>query len=126
MPDLIVTHTTGAKARNADYYHLTYRELLLRRRLEVGIEPPELPADDQVEGEVQAYISGGRWVTECPHCETAVVIDDQDLVLYCPGCGTNGKWMRVVMPPDREEIERLLLLRPGWQFNSPHRNWVLG
>ena len=22
MPDLIITHVTGARARNADYYHL--------------------------------------------------------------------------------------------------------
>ena len=65
-------------------------------------------------------------MTECPHCETAVVIDDQDLLFYCPGCATNGKWLRVVMPADREEIERLLLLRPGWQFNAPRRNWDIG
>ena len=127
MPDLIVTHRTGANARDQNYRDLDYRGLLTKKRLQVGIEPVDLTIPMQtLPAQVLAYVSGGRWIAECEGCETAVVVDDEDLLFYCPGCATNGYWQRVILPDEREEIERLLLLRPGWQFNAPRRNWFPG
>ena len=123
MPDRIIEHMTRKLPEASPWSGLTYRGLLARKRQEVGIEPPSLPDSSIVRGEIQAYISSGRWVVSCPDCYTAVLLDKQDLVFSCPGCGTDGSWRRVVLPADLQEIERLLLLRPGWHENSPHRNW---
>ena len=87
-----------------------------------------LPADAAISGEVAAHINHGRWIVECGACHTAVLMDDEDLVFYCSGCGTDGQWKRVEMPDrdTRSEIERLLLLRPGWHEKAPNRNWTPG
>ena len=124
MPDLIATHPTRVLPAESPWYGLSYRALLMRKRQLVEIEPLDLPPDSAIQGEVQAYVSAGRWMVECSDCFTAVLVDDNDLLFYCPGCGTDGQWRRIVMPTDRAEIERLLLLRPGWRENSPFRNWL--
>lgn len=124
MPDRILTYRTATRIISSEYRGLDYRAFLRKQRVVRGIDPLELPPEDAVEGEVPAYISAGRWVMDCGVCATGFLVDDEDLVFYCPGCGTDGRWLRVVMPDDRLEIERLLLLRPGWQANAPSRNWL--
>ena len=125
MPDRILTYRTATRIISSEYRGLDYRGFLSKQRVVRGIEPLALPPDDAVEGEVPAYISAGRWVMDCLVCVTGFLVDDEDLLFYCPGCGTDGRWQRVVMPDDRLEIERLLLLRPGWQANAPSRNWLV-
>ena len=119
MGDLIVTHTSRVLPQESPWYGLSYRTLLQRKRQLVEIEPQALPPDANIQGEIHAYVSAGRWVVECADCFTAVLIDDNDLMFYCPGCGTDGQWRRIVMPADRAEIERLLLLRPGLAREQP-------
>ena len=122
--DLIVTHGSRVLPAESPWYGLSYRTLLQRKRQLVEIEPLGLPPDSAVKGELHAYVNAGRWMVECPDCFTAVLIDEDDLLFYCPGCGTDDQWKRVTMPSERDEIERLLLLRPGWRENSPNRNWL--
>lgn len=124
MPDLIVTHGSRIHPPKSPWRGLSYRQLLLKRRQDFEIEPVDLPADNRVNGEVEAFVNSGRWMVECGDCYTAVLVDPDDLRFYCPGCATSGFWKRIVMPMERGEIERLLLLRPGWQANAPHRNWL--
>ena len=124
MPDMLLTHGTRSHPPKSPWRGLTYRELLLKRRRDFAVEPVGLPADENVLGEVLAFVNHGRWMVECEVCVTAVLVDPNDLLFYCPGCATNGSWKRIVMPDERPEIERLLLLRPGWQGNAPNRNWL--
>ena len=128
MPDMILTYRTGKRTMDKMFYELGFRAYLSTLRQANGIEPAGLPDDDAIEGEVTAHINHGRWIVECGVCHTAVLMDDQDLVFYCPGCGTDAQWRRVVMPDaaERAEIERLLLLRPGWHDKAPTRNWTPG
>lgn len=123
--DLIVTHQTN-NGRAEDLRELTYRELLLRARVNGGLEPT-LPPDGQYSSKsLRAFINHGMWKVQCDVCNTAVAIDLNDLVFYCPGCGVDNKWRRVKLPADgkRAEIERLLLLREGYRHNAPTRNWL--
>lgn len=69
-----------------------------------------------------------RWIANCPAClahgrtVAQYVWLDQPL-LFCTRCanaGLDGRWRPIRVPAEREEIERLLLLRPdpeqrGWQ-----------
>ena len=128
MPDMILTLRTGQRTLDKTFQGLGFRGYLLKIRESNGIEPAGLPADDAVSGEIDAHINHGRWIVECGVCHTAVLMDDQDLVFYCPGCGTDGQWRRVIMPDptERAEIERLLLLRQGWHDKAPTRNWTPG
>jgi len=65
---------------------------------------------------VQAFIDFGRWGARCPDCEGgAEYVDPDDPVFYCFGCGNvsaGGKLRPVQFPPNREDIELLLLERP--------------
>ena len=126
MPDMILTYRTAARILQPQYRPLDYRGFLARRRVENGIEPVELPQGEEVGGDISGYVSAGRWIVECPNCGEGYLVDDQDLLFQCSACGTDGQWKRVIMPADRDEIDRLLLLRPGWQGQAPHRNWAPG
>lgn len=61
-----------------------------------------------------------RWIAECPDCRAAGKTAAEYVwlatpLLFCMRCGNaaiDGRWRRVLIPADREEIERLLLVRP--------------
>jgi predicted RNA-binding Zn-ribbon protein involved in translation (DUF1610 family) len=123
LPDLIITHGTDRLRQHPDE---GYREFLAVDRAKSGVGP--LPPADRVVGSVRAYINHGRWVVDCAICASAVVAEPQDPVFSCPTCGSGGVWRKVEFPAPavQEEIERLLLLRPGFRNAAPARNWMPG
>jgi hypothetical protein len=68
-----------------------------------------------------------RWIATCPDCPggTAYVWTGGPHLMWCLACCNSEighKWRRVVLPPNRKEIERLLDARPL----SSLRAWVPG
>lgn len=118
LPDLIVTHNTD---RNRHYPELSYRNFLLLFHVKSGLGP--LLPEGKVRGEIEAHISVGRWCVLCGICRSAVVAEPTDPFFCCVECGSGGAWRRVIFPREREEIETVLLLRPGFRGASPARSW---
>jgi len=63
---------------------------------------------------VYARVDSGRWLADCPICSRSNYVDPDEPVFYCFGCGNqgSGKFVPVIFPEEREEIETLLLARP--------------
>lgn len=66
-----------------------------------------------------------RWIALCPDCPggSAYVWLDGPLIMWCLACcneGISHQWRRVLLPPNRLEIEALLNARPL----SSLRAWV--
>ena len=83
-------------------------------------------------GEVTARINHGRWIADCPGCNSALVIDLSEPVFMCVECGNagnGGKWFQVTVPRNRAAIEAELLKRPMNGRNpaeAVNRNWEPG
>jgi hypothetical protein len=63
---------------------------------------------------VQARIWQGQWIADC-ECTSASFVDPDQPLFFCFGCGNrnnNSQPRPVIFPPDRLEIERLILERP--------------
>lgn len=67
---------------------------------------------------VKARILYGRWLVDCPVCRGANDVDPCEPVYLCSSCGWPECLTPVVFPEERQEIERLLLIRP-----IHNRNW---
>lgn len=61
-------------------------------------------------------VNHGRWVGTCPECNCGVMTDLLWTEARCFDCG--AIYHDVIWPKEREEIERLLLLRP-----VKNQNW---
>lgn len=75
-------------------------------------------------GEVAPQVIRSQWVVECPWCAGAIVVNPGSwyLCVECLNADNSGKVARIIDPPDRTEVERLLNLRPNFQ----NRNWLTG
>ena len=65
---------------------------------------------------LKARVDDGRWLVDCPNCNSALVISETLPKFVCAECGSpdsDGRYRKVIYPENREEIERLLLLRPA-------------
>lgn len=68
-----------------------------------------------------------RWIARCPDCPggTSYVWIAGPHLMFCLACCNseiNNRWRPVVVPAERLEIERLLMLRP----RSANRAWAPG
>lgn len=73
-------------------------------------------------GEVLAMVIRGSWRAGCPFCNGSVFCEPSE-PFFCPDCAMQGNQfrpMRVVMPERRQDIERLLRMRP----DPNTRNWI--
>lgn len=71
---------------------------------------------------VSPIVNHGRWLVPCPWCFSAGMASRHDHRFYCVECrnvGAGGKWVRVVWPESKDEIEALLTMRP----DPRTRNW---
>ena len=108
--------------------------LVMVRRMYMGMGFGTLsePAAGNTAGEVAARINHGRWLVDCPGCNSALVVDLGQPVFMCVECGNagnEGKWFAVTVPRNRKAIEDELLKRP-WNGRNPaeavNRNWEPG
>lgn len=83
---------------------------------------------NKVKGSIFAYVNHGRWVAECPHCYSALIVtpDEPFFCAECFNAGSGGALFEVVFPDEKPEIEALLLLRPLIKGLPITRNWLLG
>ena len=95
---------------------------LRKRALGMGVDlPTKIEMTDTPI--LQAIVNAGRWVVQCPYCAGAEYARE-DKIFMCQSCwnGTDRKWLPVVFPPDRQEIEAILIKR----MNPGNRNWRPG
>ncbi len=109
---------------------LNYPQHIRLRHIQRGLgEPPDLMAQmdsGDLGAPVKAFVSGGRWLVQCPTCRTALVACRHLPYFICVGCGSRPKkqWSPVIFPDDLEDIEHQLLTIPGFRTNAPERNWI--
>ena len=100
--------------------------------MRMGFGPLPEPTAGNTTGEVAARINHGRWLVDCPGCNSALVVDLSEPVFMCVECanaGNAGKWFQVTVPTDRADIEAELLKRPMNGRNpadAKNRNWEPG
>tara|TARA_Y100000310_G_scaffold275669_1_gene292318 strand:+ start:604 stop:1026 length:423 start_codon:yes stop_codon:yes gene_type:complete len=107
--------------------------LVMVQRMYMGMGFGQLPDPvDNTSGEVAARINHGRWLVDCPGCNSALVADLGHPVFMCVECGNShnaGKWLAVTIPGNRKAIESELLKRPMNGRNPSeaiNRNWEPG
>ena len=85
--------------------------------------PPKTIPTERPAQTVMAYINEGRWIVDCPTGDgNALCVSAKDQLFWCSLCGnstTRGQWLGIEFPPEKTEIERILLLRPM----ISNRNW---
>ena len=109
-----------------------YLAMVRRMYKGMGFGPLPEPTPATIAGRVQARVNHGRWLVDCPGCNSALVVDLSELVFMCVECGNaanDGKWFQVTVPKNRKAIEAELLKRP-WNGRNPaeavNRNWEPG
>ena len=112
--------------KKADHSPMSFREWLalffsvMRNRPLPEVPPGPLP-------QYQARINWGRWIVDCPHCNSALDVTTADNQAICLDCGT--EWFAIVFTPTprKRNIETALLKRPGNRAGIfPHSNWYPG
>jgi hypothetical protein len=118
--------------QHSDLQPEPYLAMVWRMYMAIGFGQLAEPTEDNTSGEVAARINHGRWLVDCAGCNSALVVDLGWEFFMCVECGNNHnerKWLRVVVPEQREAIEAELLKRP-WNGRNPaeavNRNWEPG
>jgi len=73
---------------------------------------------------IVVYANGGRWIADCPDCNSAQLASDTDPRFMCVGCGNVanvGAWRPLTWPKDRPAVEQVLDVR-----QPVNQNWVPG
>ncbi|MGE0464598.1 MAG: hypothetical protein AB7Q16_24790 [Vicinamibacterales bacterium] len=83
---------------------------------------PELPWRDPWHSleRPPVFVSGGKWLIECACGNCPAVAPEWEGLACCYECG--AVYTGLVLPPEADEIERLLVARP----RLGNRNWVPG
>lgn len=110
ITDKILQHEDVRKSKFLDFiaYHM--------RKNGLGVPRALLYSGDYARKNLTARVDDGRWVVDCPNCNSALMTSSEWSVFVCAECGspeTEGRFYGVAYPKDREKIERLLLLRPA-------------
>ena len=106
----VIKHASG------NYRGFIERECRMRWQVHANWEV------DQETPPLYAEIDRAAWRVVCDTCREAMVIDYGE-IYFCPNClnaAQGGKARRVIFPEAKDEIERLLSLRP----NPNNRNWL--
>ena len=119
-------------AQHNDLQTEPYLVMIQRMYIGMGFGPLSDPTAGNTSGEVAARINHGRWLVDCPGCNSALVVDLSAPVFMCVECGNagnEGQWFKVTVPTNRKAIETELLKRP-WNGRNPasavNRNWEPG
>lgn len=72
-------------------------------------------------GAAYARVNWSRWIVDCPSpwCDSALDADPGERFFQCRECGTGAD---IVWPPNVDDIEYLLAMRPA----AKTRNWAPG
>jgi len=78
----------------------------------------------EIAGEVRARVNHDRWLCECPlpGCRGAELVSPDHPIFWCQSCNmiANGsKAMAVIFPPEKAEIDAVLMQR----LDKVNRNW---
>lgn len=80
----------------------------------VGVRVPPL-TDVSDAPPLPARINWARWIVDCPHCASAVLVWLSTPLMLCLECwneSVGGRWRRVALPPDTQAVEAALAARP--------------
>ncbi len=121
LPDKILTHEDMFKLP----YGVFVRGIAAKKSMHA-------PGQDGVTGgtPLKARVDWGRWLVDCPDCNSAAIVSEESRLYWCLTCGNasiNFAWRKVQMPRDRSDIEAALVKRPAAQpDNAVTRNWTPG
>lgn len=97
---------------------------MLRRATPCGVVVP--PSSEVAKADaLLARVNHNRWIVDCPDCNGAEFVWLDQLVMMCQSCwnsSVGGKWRRVRIPADVQQIEAALEKRHAPQ----NRNWEPG
>jgi hypothetical protein len=81
---------------------------------------PAAPIGDAEQ--VKVFVNDGRWLVQCPHCNSAQLAARSDPRFFCIECQNNGTmlWAQVVWPADPTGIETELSARP----HAVNQQWL--
>lgn len=100
-----------------------YVALAARRAAQVGRALVEDPRP------VEAYVSAGQWVADCPQCGAGIAIHPEWPVAACFGVGCHRVFRTITVPATWRAIEAILMVRPRraqhW-LSSSVRSRVVG
>lgn len=87
------------------------KDILSKKKIKIGVQIDKVSSRP-----VYARIELGQWCASC-ECGGVEFVDPDEPIFFCFSCGNKvdaGKLRSVIFPPqpEREEIERLVLLRP--------------
>ena len=128
LPDVIIDFCDVGPMEHHDS-NLTFTQFLSVKYNQRGLGTiPDLlnaVTGDDFGGQIDAFVSAGRWMAQCVTCRAAVIACRHQPYFMCPGCGNRPaqKWVKVVFPDDIESIDAELLAIPGFRTNAPGRNW---
>jgi len=75
---------------------------------------------------LQAYVNAGRWVADCPHCNSGIAIHPEWTFASCLGCLRT--FADIAIPAEWKEIEAVLVERPmqhqHWLCSAQRTKWV--
>lgn len=81
------------------------------------------PVDDQ--RALDPYVSLGRWVADCPHCNSGIAIHPEWSIAACLGCHRVFRDIR--MPAAWKQIDEVLAFRPvvnqHWLSSAVRTKW---
>jgi hypothetical protein len=81
---------------------------------------PAAPIGDAVQ--VHVFINDGRWLVQCPTCNSAQLAARSDPRFFCVECQNNGSmtWAAVVWPDDPAAIETQI----GARSKAANQQWL--
>ena len=87
-----------------------------RKAARLGVKVPPIRSDTVADvPPLFARIYHGLWIADCPDCRGAEFVWLDEPYFMCANCinaKVGHKWRQVVLPANRAEIERILLVRP--------------
>lgn len=121
--DFIIVHSTYAHRAMP---HVDYLQFLAINRAASGLLPAPQYDGETLGQPIDARVDLGRWLVSCEDCRAGIVVEPDVPIYMCPECDRSGLWREVMMPPERERIEKILLLRPGFREANVSRFWLPG
>lgn len=96
-------------------------EASLHPRFWGGVAP--IPVAGLAAASIAVQVNDGRWLVQCPGCQSAQMASRTDRRFYCGECSNGshgGQWVSVTWPADGDDIDTVLAARP----DPTTRNWV--
>ena len=120
-----------------NYYDLTFDDYVKKALNKIRVKNMHIPPIKEVKvgklKPLKARINHGRWIVDCPICNSAEYVFEGKHLLLCQNCMNDGTdlFREVTLPANIDKIEAILNKRQAKEYiagrpNYPNRNWEPG